>query len=164
MIARLLSWLVKPSDIVVGGSLYMRRWIFLLWRGGPAIRVHHILRPDGDRALHDHPFTFLSIILRGIYLEERPAAQANWLHLVKATPERVETVRSLYNFARAEQLHRISMISEGGVWTLVFAGPKRRHWGFLTEDRGWVPWEQFEPQAGTWDTKQKQLEQARRQG
>jgi hypothetical protein len=75
------------------GSLYMERyWLvpfasdkegcraatwrepltWLLQRLGVAVRLHVIHTPDLDRALHDHPWTFVSLVLRGWYREERP--------------------------------------------------------------------------------------------
>lgn len=66
----LLNKLLGRSDIYFGGSLYMRRWRFIStpWFG---VRLHHIVRSDNDRELHDHPFTFLSFILAGGYFEWR---------------------------------------------------------------------------------------------
>jgi hypothetical protein len=49
---------------------YMRRWIFQTPWG--TIHLHHILRSDGDRAFHDHPWNFTSILLSGGYTELRP--------------------------------------------------------------------------------------------
>lgn len=76
------------------GSLYMERyWVvpfakrdegcfvatwrkplhWLLQKLGIAVRLHCIHTPDLDRALHDHPWTFLSWVLIGSYTEERPS-------------------------------------------------------------------------------------------
>lgn len=43
-----------------------RPWYWLPFR----IRLHHILRPDADAVLHDHPFNWRTIVLRGFYVEE----------------------------------------------------------------------------------------------
>lgn len=66
-----LDWLLGRSDIHINDNVYMRRWRFLR-RKNWGVRVHHILRPDADRELHDHPFDFTSIILSGGYWEYRP--------------------------------------------------------------------------------------------
>ncbi len=56
----------KRRDI---GS-YMARWIWQTrWF---TIRIHHIKRADADVELHDHPWSFISLILKGWYEEERP--------------------------------------------------------------------------------------------
>lgn len=36
--------------------------------------VHHILRSDRDRAMHDHPWENASLVLRGGYWEVAPGA------------------------------------------------------------------------------------------
>src|SRR5262249_22689414 len=49
---------------------YMIRWrlIETPWFG---VFFHRILRDDADRHLHDHPWPFVSVILRGGYFEHR---------------------------------------------------------------------------------------------
>lgn len=42
---------------------------------------------------------------------------------------------------KAEDAHRL-VLENGPVWTLVWGEPKRRKWGFHTED-GWVHWEDY---------------------
>jgi len=61
------------------GEVYLRR--FFLWNGKltpgeykPRIYLHHILRSDKDRHLHDHPWDYSSIILKGGYFETRGRA------------------------------------------------------------------------------------------
>jgi hypothetical protein len=58
------GWGIYASHIGPGGS-YMRRYIFRTpWF---TLRLHHILRSDDDRHLHDHPFDFTSFLLTGGY-------------------------------------------------------------------------------------------------
>jgi hypothetical protein len=49
---------------------YMSRWVFKHPLG--TVRLHHIRRPDMDVELHDHPWWFFSLILKGWYEEECP--------------------------------------------------------------------------------------------
>lgn len=55
---------------------YVATWrepvVWLLQKLGIAVRIHCIHTPDLDRALHDHPWTFVSVVLAGWYKEERP--------------------------------------------------------------------------------------------
>jgi len=102
---------------------YMRRWTLSTPFG--QIRVHNILRSDNDRHFHDHPFDFVSLILRGGYIEHRPGYS-----------QRICLPKSLV-WHRAEDLHFLKLLGERPAWTLVLAAPKRRAWGFKTE-RGWV--------------------------
>lgn len=131
----LIQRLLGRSDIYFYGSLYMRRFrlIHNRWFG---VRVHHIVRSDRDRELHDHPFSFVSIILGGGYFEHTPGGKLKWFG-----PGSV-------NVKRAEDLHRLELPDERPTWTLVFRGPMRRSWGFMTEE-GWVHWRKFsEERAG----------------
>jgi hypothetical protein len=46
---------------------YMHRWLVRTpWF---TLRIHHILRSDNERDLHDHPFDFTSFIFKGSYTE-----------------------------------------------------------------------------------------------
>lgn len=111
---------------------YMHRWVLrtpLL-----QVRVHCILRSDGDRDLHDHPFDFATLLVRGSYAETRPGPAGSL----------VEEVRPRWSLLlrRAEDLHRLRVV-DGPVWTLVLAGPYRREWGFATPE-GWVAWRAYQ--------------------
>lgn len=119
------------SDIIDNDSVYMKRWRFVHtpWFG---VRLHNIVRSDKDRELHDHPFTFVSVILAGGYVEETVDGRK-----VSYRPGQV-LVRS------ADVLHRLDLNRdqvtgrEIPAWTFVIRGPKVRQWGFLTH-LGWVP-------------------------
>lgn len=130
MLERLWLWLQRVlgrSDIYAGSSLYMRRWL-VGPKWGPGLRLHHIARGDATPEMHDHPFSFLSFVLWGGYVEHRPDRQPR-------------TVRPWsFVFHRAEDLHRLEL--DRTAWTFVIRGPIRRTWGFMTAE-GWVPWREF---------------------
>lgn len=119
------------------GSLYLQRLRLLRtpWFGVYFHRLHSI---DSDRALHDHPWSFISFVLRGFYNEEVPGD----LH-VEGTRFRKTRVIRWFNRHRAEDLHRISYISRSPVWTLVLVGPRRREWGFQVGD-AWIPFDSYQ--------------------
>lgn len=128
-------------DTIIGPdrSPYMRRWVLeARWF---TVRLHHILREDYDQAtFHDHPWSFVSVLLWGGYAEQQPGGP----ELLRAAIGRfldsqVRWGHRLVAFRSAETLHRITWVPEGGAWTLVFTGPKRRVWGFVDE-RAWVDW------------------------
>lgn len=50
-------WLFNPYD----NETRERRFKWSPW----SIRIHHIMRPDADRDLHDHPWNARTVILRG---------------------------------------------------------------------------------------------------
>lgn len=104
-----------------------RRWM-------PGLLLHHIHRPDVDRFPHDHPWWFLGIVLNGGYLESRYDNTGIFTHQVKRR-------RFSMGFRRASSLHDIAEL-HGDTWTLILVGPKRRKWGFMT-DQGWLPWEDY---------------------
>lgn len=83
------------------------------------VRLHRFLRSDDDRALHDHPWSFVTLVLWGSY---RDVSEAGVDRL------RMGSVR----FRRAEWAHRVE--SDGAV-TLVVSGPRRRKWGFWPRGR-----------------------------
>lgn len=118
------------SDIIDDGHLYMKRWRFVHTRHG-GVRVHNIVRSDQDRELHDHPFLFVSFILKGGYFEHTVDGRRTWY------PPGSVVVRS------ADTLHRLELKKDGkggevSAWTFVLRGPDVRQWGFLT-DHGWIP-------------------------
>ena len=92
-----------------------------------AIYLHHILRSDEDRALHDHPFPFVSLILWSGYTE------------VTHSGERRYGVGSILR-RHAEFSHRL--VLDRPAWTLVFRGARVRVWGFHTP-AGWMPWNEY---------------------
>lgn len=120
---------IYASHIGPGGS-YMRRFIFRTpWF---TLRLHHILRSDDDRHLHDHPFDFVSFLLSGGYYETVPCDCGKPICTGKKQRwwPRFSIVAK-----HAEDLHCLKL--ERPVWTFVISGPKRRAWGFETE-QGWV--------------------------
>lgn len=102
------------------GDVFMRRYKLVRTRFGN-IYLHHILRSDEDLCLHDHPWSFITIILRGGYREvmrhgtfwRRPGTL-----LIRP----------------ARTAHRIEV--DRPAWSLVLVGPKWREWGFFTK-HGW---------------------------
>lgn len=137
-----MKWGFRKTTIQVNGDRYMDRWEFRT----PffTVRLHHILRSDQDRELHDHPWDFTSLILSAGYWEYRPA-RAGRLGL---SPPFCEIERRWCRplsvvCRKAEDAHRLELTRP--VWTLVITGRKRRDWGFYTKD-GWVHWRQWSAQ------------------
>lgn len=117
---------MSPRAIGDGKSVYLWRLRILVtpWF---SIFLHRIYRPDNQRELHDHPWTFLSIILRGWYIENVP--NPNWSPRIPYVGRDVK----VFNWKLAEGRHSIRWLSRSPVWMLVFTGRRRRKWGF------WVP-------------------------
>lgn len=95
-----------------------RPWAWLPFR----IRLHHILQADADAVLHDHPFNWRTIVLRGFYIEEDVTGK-EYVRLAGDT-----------RAATCETFHRINRVSTRGVWTLFFMSKKHQEWGFMAGD------------------------------
>lgn len=128
-------WLVPLTYGAFG--CYTAKWwrepsAWLLQTLGIAVRVHHICTADLDRSLHDHPWDWVSIVLRGWYLEARPSHIAPCFHGEEEELTHI-TARHAGSFAfrHATDRHRITHV-EPETWTLFITGPKVQWWGFYT--------------------------------
>ena len=147
----------RPPDVVIGGDAdpYMRRWWIIPRNRWCNAYLHHFLRSDDDRALHDHPWWNCSLLLKGSYREHTPIDPANPSGPTKSV------IRSEGSFVfrrSGEMAHRISLLrsrqrvppfervfEERGapVWTLFITGPNVRSWGFWCPGGRWVHWRDF---------------------
>lgn len=121
---KLLRKLFLVREIVSrSGVVHFRRYRLL---ETPILRlyVHQIMESDKDGDLHDHPWGFFSLILKGHYVERRP-------HNV-LTQCRPGTIFH----RRAIDVHCIDEVLKPA-WTFVVAYGRRRQWGYQT-DIGWV--------------------------
>lgn len=102
------------------------------------IFVHKFLKSDPDD-VHDHPWPFLTIILRGGYWEWRPQFNDQGHNICEIArwcgPGSIR-------WASARTYHRVQLDPAVECWTLFMPGPKQRDWGFLVKNQ-WVQWEQY---------------------
>lgn len=114
----LIREIISKEDVV-----HFRRWRIIQtpWFG---IYLHHILKSDEEKHMHDHPWDFASLILWNGYEENTPVGmhRVSFWHL---------------NVHDAEDLHKITLFNGKPTWSLFFVGQRRREFGFATED-GWV--------------------------
>lgn len=112
---------------------YMNRyWIlpFTPWLFDMGIRIHHILRSDKDDCFHDHPWSFVTIILKGGYTEVTPLWDDSRLYIGEK--------RTWYGpgsvlFRSYKHWHRLEIEHGKDCWTLFTSFKKRQKWGFLTK-------------------------------
>lgn len=134
MIKKLLLWWLRPFIITEGdGTPYMTRYFILKTRWG-GIYLHNIHRSDRDD-MHDHPWNFVTFILRGGYWEydtDHPPLTNRKRWCGPGTRIKHE----------AEDIHRVELLPGVQAWTLVFVGRKRREWGFHPL-AGFVPWREY---------------------
>lgn len=116
--------------------LYLTRWRLIQtpWFG---IYLHRLGGPDPRPTLHDHPWPFVSLILRGGYVESRLDPMTRDV--------RQHTVTRL-NFMGLQGAHSIRRLFRTPTWTLLLVGRRVRTWGYLegplSDDRRWR-WTEF---------------------
>lgn len=145
----------KPHQVIGDGSPYLLRWYVIPRNPLLNIYVHKFLRSDDDRALHDHPWWFVSLVLRGGYVEVHEADHGKTMALCRTSildwgsPFRSRMVA----FRPATWRHRVvlphelrqvqyadgtwsreTQMVEKPCWTLIVTGPKVREWGFWCKD------------------------------
>lgn len=137
----------RPPDFIIGekDNPYLLRWYVIPRNPWFNIYLHQFLRDDDDRALHDHPWPSMSIILAGGYIEYTPnSPESEWVASYWKPGQIV--------FRKATHAHRIELyrrrpykgydLMSIPAWTLFITGPKIREWGFHCP-KGWVHWEEF---------------------
>lgn len=102
------------------------------------IFIHHLMRSDHDRALHDHPWPFISIVLKGGYLEVHDQT-IDGSTFIQYHGRGSVLVRP------AEWRHRFML--ESPAWALVIVGRRARPWGFFTPG-GWCWWRKYDDSLG----------------
>ncbi|WP_235631105.1 hypothetical protein [Mycobacteroides abscessus] len=130
-----------------GEPPYLLRWYVIPRNRWLNIYLHKFLRDDDDRALHDHPWWFVSLMLWGQYVEvtdegrsvrsapepwrlfwgDRPLAfrRGTWRHRVELVPVATHSNQFI---ARRDQ-------RKLPCWTLIVTGRRVRLWGFWCKDR-----------------------------
>ena len=130
----MLRWLVRTLFLTKeirsqAGVLHFQRFR-LIQTPWFAIYVHRISASDEEKHAHDHPFDFLTFLLRGEY-EESWAKCPHWSLFMK---RRVRAGR--WAFHDHTDVHKIKLLTPV-VWSLVFAGGHKYDWGYQTNE-GWV--------------------------
>jgi len=102
------------------------------------IFLHKFLKGDPDD-VHDHPWPYATLILKGGYWEYTPifnnlgekiGEQKHW------------RAPGHFRISAANSFHRIELEQGVTCWTLFMPGPQRKEWGFLVRNK-WIPNEQY---------------------
>lgn len=135
------------SEVVRRGVRYLTR-LHLVKTPKASAYLHWIHEADPQPDPHDHPVTFLSIVLRGGYVEENTCGKGQPVMRPRGRRWWRREVR-WFNFIRATHVHRIVHV-EPGTLTLCFAGPPVHEWGFHTLRFGgwfagaWISWKDYD--------------------
>jgi hypothetical protein len=140
-----LSRFLPRRDIRRGETLLFRRWYLTPRRWPCVVLIHHFLSPDVDPDPHDHPWPFLTFILKGGYHEHVYTAAAP-ARLVRELVARPGTAR----YRSAKHVHKVARLLTGSCWTLVVTFGRRRTWGFRTP-AGFVDWRTYTGAAPDYD-------------
>ena len=157
----LMRWCEKRGRVLkITGTagpddVYLIRY-FLVRSRWMNIYIHQFLRSDRDD-LHDHPWHFITYLVRGMYVEAKwdegyqqvfrtrranlPALKENVLVFRKATDQHQVIVGQALKEANKEH----------APLTLFISGPKIREWGFVKMNRHsnghkwreWTPWREY---------------------
>jgi hypothetical protein len=102
------------------------------------IFVHKFLKSDPDD-VHDHPWPYATLILKGGYYEWIPQfdKQGNKFNEIA-----VWRGPGSFRICGATSYHRIELDPSVTAWTLFMPGPQEKEWGFLVKNK-WVHNEEY---------------------
>ncbi len=146
---RILTKLFGKPEEINGGNrcpTYLYRWT-ILKLGKRGIYLHHFVGDDWSLDLHDHPKRFISIGLKGSYIESTPDSK------IVGLGEKLEIFNAPWiRTFPAEHIHRLTMVRSGGpngvpekihdCWTLVIVLNAVRSWGFWHVGK-FIPWREY---------------------
>lgn len=98
---------------------YTHRTLLNLWLF--SIRVHEWHRSDDKRFMHDHPWPFVTLVLRGSYVDVSPAG-------------RDRLAAGSIRFRRADHRHYVE-VPPNGALTVLFTTLPVRDWGFWVKGK-----------------------------
>ena len=102
------------------------------------IFLHKFLKGDPDD-VHDHPWSYTTLILKGGYYE--------WVPIFDDNNKKISEVASWrkpghFRTCSANSYHRIELDPAIECWTLFMPGKQIKEWGFLVDNK-WVENEKY---------------------
>lgn len=98
------------------GDVHFKRWQILKTPFG-SIWLHAIYKADTDKHLHNHPWDFTSVVLKGSYIEQTPLGNK------RQHPGKI-------NVRNGADYHKILEMESPVVYTLFFTTKPKREWGY----------------------------------
>ena len=136
-----LNWLERHDrkriimDRECNEPLLTRYYLFLKDRKHFPFNIflHKFHKGDpGD--VHDHPWPYATLILKGGYYEWIPKFDSDGK---KISEERMWRGPGHFRVCSATSYHRIELCEGVTPWTLFMPGPHKREWGFLVKNK-WI--------------------------
>lgn len=126
------------------GEPYLLRWKAVRIYGIFNVYIHQFVADDDKRALHDHPWPSLSLLVSGNMYEYFPKKT---LAILNPRTDCVLIKEGSFKYRSAKYTHRIELLANAQKTkkfpvTIFVTGPKTRAWGFYTPD-GWVHWKDY---------------------
>jgi len=130
-IARKPDFTIKTPD----GEIYLLRWYIIPRNPYFNIYLHKFVHSDDSRALHDHMYVNLSILIKNGYMEQfsRGIKFRTAPCLILRKPSTLHRI----------QLHCDDNEKEIPAWSIFITGPRIREWGFMCPNKRWIPWFEF---------------------
>mgnify|MGYP003705305179 FL=1 len=143
MFLKLLERLGRKRIVMdrVNNEPYLERYYLLLKdrKHFPFnVFLHKFLKSDPDD-LHDHPWPYATVILKGGYWEWIPQFNSKGIKVCEVAKWRGP---GHFRFCRADSFHRIELDPSVKCWTLFMPGRQQREWGFLQNGQ-WVPHDEY---------------------
>jgi len=115
------------------GVEYLTR-LYLINTPWFGLKIHWFHAPDPDEHCHDHPWWFISFLLKGMYQEKRQTFIGVG-HNAWIMSRETEKQRGRFSFAfrRSTDVHRITMCTRE-CKTLILNGPRTKSWAFWEKD------------------------------
>lgn len=118
------------------------------------VMLHHFLPESRDRDVHDHPWQFVTVVLKGYYDDVSRCPVCKDENRVVRCVEcggrgfKIERMKAgMVRYRPTTHAHQ-TYAGPNGCWTLVIAGPIERMWGFFIEGK-WLPWHEYEDKYGS---------------
>jgi hypothetical protein len=102
------------------------------------IFIHKFLKSDPDD-VHDHPWPYATLILKGGYWE--------WIPQFNSKGKKCGEIAAWrgpghFRMCSATSYHRIELDPSIECWTMFMPGPQKREWGFLVKGN-WIKHDEY---------------------
>lgn len=100
--------------------------------------LHKFLKGDPDD-VHDHPWPYATLIVKGGYYE--------WVPVFNSIGQKISEQRlwrgpGHFRICKPNSFHRIELKDGVTAWTIFMPGPHKREWGFLVDNK-WIPHDHY---------------------